>query len=60
MIRRIARDRLLNHEEEIELGKEAGASNEEARRKLAEKNLRLVVSVAKKYRGMGLPLENLI
>jgi len=60
MIRRIARDRLLTHEEEIELGKEAGAGNGEARRKLVEKNLRLVVAVAKRYRGMGLPFEDLI
>jgi RNA polymerase primary sigma factor len=60
MIRRIARDRLLNHEEEIELGKEAGAGNGKARRKLVEKNLRLVVAVAKRYRGLGLPFEDLI
>lgn len=59
-LRRIARDRLLTHEEEIRLGKEAGAGNGEARRRLVEKNLRLVVSVAKKYRGYGLPFEDLI
>ena len=59
-LRRIARDRLLTHEEEIRLGREAGAGNGEARRKLVERNLRLVVSVAKRYRGMGLPFEDLI
>ncbi len=59
-LRRIARDRLLTREEEIRLGKEAGAGNGEARRKLVERNLRLVVSVAKRYRGMGLPFEDLI
>ena len=60
MIRRIARDRLLNHEEEIALGKEAGEGSGEARRKLVEKNLRLVVALANRYRGMGLPFEDLI
>jgi RNA polymerase primary sigma factor len=60
MIRRIARDRLLTHEEEVELGKEAGAGNGEARRKLVEKNLRLVIAVAKRYRGLGVPFEDLI
>lgn len=59
-LRRIARHRLLTREEEIQLGKEAGAGNGEARRKLVERNLRLVVSVAKRYRGMGLPFEDLI
>jgi RNA polymerase primary sigma factor len=60
MIKRIARDRLLTHEEEIELGKVAIAGDGEARRKLVEKNLRLVVAVAKRYRGLGLPFEDLI
>ena len=51
---------LLTHEEEIELSKRARAGDERARQRLIEKNLRLVVSVAKKYRGMGLPFEDLI
>jgi RNA polymerase primary sigma factor len=51
---------LLSHEEEIELSKRAKAGDERARHRLVEKNLRLVVSVAKKYRGMGLPFEDLI
>jgi RNA polymerase primary sigma factor len=56
----IGRGRLLTHEEEIDLGRRARAGDKKAREKLIEKNLRLVVSVAKKYRGMGLPFGDLI
>jgi RNA polymerase primary sigma factor len=56
----IGQDRLLTHEEEIDLSKRARAGDKQAREKLIEKNLRLVVSVAKKYRGMGLPFGDLI
>ena len=51
---------LLTHQEEIDLSNRAKAGDERARQRLIEKNLRLVVSVAKKYRGMGLPFEDLI
>jgi RNA polymerase primary sigma factor len=51
---------LLTHAEEIDLSKRARAGDEGARKRLVEKNLRLVVSVAKRYRGMGLPFEDLI
>jgi RNA polymerase primary sigma factor len=51
---------LLTHEEEIDLSKRAKAGDKKARQRLIEKNLRLVVSVAKKYRGYGLPFEDLI
>jgi RNA polymerase primary sigma factor len=57
---RIGRGRLLTHEEELDLARRAGAGDTRARTRLIEKNLRLVVSVAKKYRGMGLPFEDLI
>ena len=51
---------LLTHAEEIDLSVRAKAGDGRARRRLIEKNLRLVVSVAKKYRGYGLPFEDLI
>ena len=57
---RIDKGKLLTHQEEIDLSKRAKAGDQKARHKLIEKNLRLVVSVAKKYRGMGLPFEDLI
>jgi len=57
---RIGRGELLGHEEEMELGRKARAGDGEARRRLVEKNLRLAVSVARKYRGQGLPFEDLI
>jgi RNA polymerase primary sigma factor len=57
---RIDKGKLLTREEEVDLSKRAKAGDEKARQRLIEKNLRLVVSVAKKYRGMGLPFEDLI
>ncbi len=57
---RIGRGQLLTQEEEVDLANRAKASDTRARRRLVEKNLRLVVSVAKKYRGQGLPFEDLI
>ena len=57
---RIDKGNLLTHKEEIDLSKRAKAGDDRARKKLVEKNLRLVVSVAKRYRGMGLPFEDLI
>src|ERR687889_898912 len=52
--------RLLTHEEEIDLGRRARGGDKTARSKLIEKNLRLVIPLAKKYRGMGLPFGDLI
>ncbi len=57
---RIDKGSLLTHAEEIELSGRAKAGDARARQRLIEKNLRLVVSVAKKYRGYGLPFEDLI
>jgi RNA polymerase primary sigma factor len=57
---RIGRDRLLAREEELDLGRRARAGDAQARACLIERNLRLVVSVAKRYRGRGLPFEDLI
>ena len=56
----IGQGHLLSHKEEIELSNRAKAGDQRARQRLIEKNLRLVVSVAKKYRGYGLPFEDLI
>src|SRR3712207_4976082 len=56
----IGQERLLTHGEEIDLGRRVRAGDKKAREKLIEKNLRLVVSVAKRYRGMGLPFGDLI
>jgi RNA polymerase primary sigma factor len=57
---RIGRGTLLTPEEELDLGRRARAGDGRARARLIEKNLRLVVSVAKRYMGMGLPFEDLI
>ncbi|MBZ4683053.1 MAG: polymerase primary sigma factor [Fusobacteriaceae bacterium] len=51
---------LLTKEEEYQLSKRALAGSNEAREKLINSNLRLVVSVAKKYFGYGLSLPDLI
>ena len=57
---RIDKGKLLTREEEVALSKRAKAGDKKARQRLIEKNLRLAVSVAKKYRGYGLPFEDLI
>jgi RNA polymerase primary sigma factor len=61
-LRRIGglRGRLLTPEEELDLGRRMRDGDARARSILIEKNLRLVVSVAKRYRGMGLSFEDLI
>jgi RNA polymerase primary sigma factor len=59
-LRHIGQGDLLTHQEEIDLSNAAKAGDKKARQCLIEKNLRLVVSVAKKYRGYGLPFEDLI
>jgi RNA polymerase primary sigma factor len=56
----IGQGNLLTHQEEIDLSERAKSGDKKARQRLIEKNLRLVVSVAKKYRGYGLPFEDLI
>src|ERR687895_2113513 len=57
---RIGKGKLLTHQQEIDLSKRAKKGDKAARKRLIEKNLRLVVSIAKKSRGRGLPLEDLI
>ena len=59
-LRQIGRGRLLTHEEEIDLGRRTREGDKTARSKLVEKNLRLVIPIAKKYRGKGLPFGDLI
>jgi len=51
---------LLSSEEEIELGKRIANGDKEAVKKLVRHNLRFVVSMAKKYQGGGISLEDLI
>jgi RNA polymerase primary sigma factor len=57
---RIDMGKLLTHREEIDLSKRAKKGDKAARKVLIEMNLRLVVSIAKKSRGHGLPFEDLI
>ncbi|WP_317851026.1 RNA polymerase sigma factor RpoD [Faecalibacterium prausnitzii] len=59
-LKEIGRVPLLTAEQETELARAAQAGDEDARRKLSEANLRLVVSVAKRYAGRGLPFLDLI
>lgn len=59
-LREIGRIQLLNFEQELELAKQILDGDEEAKQRLAESNLRLVVSIAKKYVGRGMLFLDLI
>ena len=59
-LREIGRIPLLSYDEELELAKKVLAGDEAAKQKLAESNLRLVVSIAKKYVGRGMLFLDLI
>ncbi len=59
-LREIGKVPLLNGEEEIDLAKRVTKGDEAARKRLTEANLRLVVSIAKKYMGRNLGLLDLI
>lgn len=51
---------LLTHEEEIDLARRVAAGDEQARCKLIESNLRLVIAIARRYIITGVPLVDLI
>ena len=59
-LKEINRIPMISHEEEYELALKAKQGDKRAREKLINSNLRFVVTVAKKYQGQGLPLEDLI
>ncbi len=59
-LKEIGKVKLLSAEEEIELAKRMEQGDEEAKKKLSEANLRLVVSIAKRYVGRGLLFLDLI
>src|SRR5919199_4487124 len=59
-LRRVRGGRLLDAAEERSLSARAREGDKEAWARLIESNLRLVISIAKKYRGRGVPFEDLI
>ncbi len=59
-LKEIGQVKLLSAEEEIELAKRVAEGDQAAKNKLTEANLRLVVSIAKKYSGRGLHILDLI
>ena len=57
---RIGRTPLLSAEQEIDLGYRIREGDEAARKRLIESNLRLVVSIARRFTGRGLPFGDLV
>ncbi|MBA3432809.1 MAG: RNA polymerase sigma factor RpoD, partial [Actinobacteria bacterium] len=56
----VGRHKLLTASEEVSLAKRIERGDPVAKRKMIESNLRLVVSIAKGYRGLGVPFLDLI
>jgi RNA polymerase primary sigma factor len=56
----IGRHRLLTAAEEVELAKRVERGDKDAKERMINSNLRLVVSIAKRYQGHGVPLGDLI
>ena len=56
----IGKARLLTAQEEVDLAKRIWRGDQDAKRRMVESNLRLVVSIAKNYRNQGLPFLDLI
>ena len=59
-LKEIGKIPLLSIEEELEIAKQMAEGDEKAQNKMVEANLRLVVSIAKRYVGRGLPFLDLI
>ena len=59
-LKEIGRIKLLTPEEEREIAKKMAEGDEDARKRMSEANLRLVVSIAKRYVGRGMQLLDLI
>ncbi len=56
----VGKSNLLTREEEVDLSKRIEAGDKNARRKMIQSNLRLAISIAKKYQNKGCDLEDLI
>ena len=59
-LKQIGKISLLTQEEEYNLGKQCAAGDVEARNTLVLHNLKLVISIAKRYQGCGIPLLDII
>lgn len=59
-LREVSKFKTISSEEETELIKRAQSGDEEAKQKLIQAHLRFVISVAKRYSGLGVPIEDLI
>lgn len=59
-LREIGRVKMIKPDEEIELARRIAKGDRDAKKKLIQANLRLVISIAKKYVNRGLPFQDLI